>query len=320
MISAFLNNAEITSLSLKELHTISSFFDSHALGFEIAYAVLDAQSVISETHSQNFRPLFEVETGTNACTVFPVLTGMEDAVSHIAFGLLPELTLMNIAENGLTHYAPYANYYLRPFTDDTAAQRVLLIVELIYKDKNTEIELLTQLNEAQIRISELVRKVNRDSLTSVSNRRGLQERFAMEIDRAVRYDHKLAVLLLDLDNFKAINDEQGHVAGDIVLRTVAQSTRSCIRLSDVIGRYGGDEFVILQPVATKEQAHATAKRIQTAINKLDLGISLSIGIAECPTDGTDQTALISAADEAMYTAKQTKNHIALFEKNHTHPL
>ncbi len=312
MISAFLNNAEITGLSLKELHTISSFFDTHALGLEIAYAVLDAQGTVSETRSHNFQPLFETAIADNVCDKFPVLTGMEDTMMLIAVGLLPELTLMHVAEHTATHYAPFANYYLRPYIDDTAAQQVLLIVELVYKDKNAEIELVTQLNEAQIQISELVKKVNCDSLTGVANRRGLLDRFSTEIDRAIRYDHKLAVILLDLDNFKAVNDEKGHVAGDIVLRTVAQNASHCIRLSDVIGRYGGDEFIILQPVTTKDQAYATALRIQESVGRLNLGVSLSIGIAECPTDGNTQVALIDAADAAMYTAKQKKNHVALY--------
>jgi diguanylate cyclase (GGDEF)-like protein/PAS domain S-box-containing protein len=149
-----------------------------------------------------------------------------------------------------------------------------------------------------------------DPLTALPNRAVLENQLQMAICRAKRRDRRFAVLLIDVDRFKRINDERGHLAGDAVLRTVAGRLTRCLRAGDVIVRYGGDEFVVLiEDIADENETHELADRILSAIRApitidgTEFHITVSIGITIANESGPSPLGLIGRADLAMYRAK-----------------
>jgi diguanylate cyclase (GGDEF)-like protein/PAS domain S-box-containing protein len=161
-----------------------------------------------------------------------------------------------------------------------------------------------------------------DFLTNLPNRLLLNDRIAQAITLAERINTQFAVLFLDLDNFKHINDTLGHETGDKLLQSVAKRLSSCIRHSDTVSRQGGDEFVILLSSSQYGlDATLIAKKILKAlsrphyINKIALHITTSIGISVYPADGQDTETLIKNADTAMYGAKKTGRNNYKFFRN-----
>jgi len=156
----------------------------------------------------------------------------------------------------------------------------------------------------------LRQEATHDPLTGLANRRLLYDRLQQAIRHANRYGGKVGILYVDLDRFKAINDQHGHHVGDAVLTEVAKRLSSSIRDSDSVARLGGDEFVVLlDGVQGREEFIATAHKIGEALNTdsqffgLDVEIAASIGQALYPDDGADEDALMRAADAAMYRVK-----------------
>jgi diguanylate cyclase (GGDEF)-like protein len=149
-----------------------------------------------------------------------------------------------------------------------------------------------------------------DELTGLYNRRALEERLAAEISRGLRHQLHTSVLLLDLDRFKVINDTMGHAAGDRLLVLVANLLRQQARALDVVGRLGGDEFLVVLPMTKPTEAQVFVGRVQTSLEQLarahpEFGqCTLSIGIAEAPRHGSTVGALLAAADTALYRAKR----------------
>lgn len=149
-----------------------------------------------------------------------------------------------------------------------------------------------------------------DSLTDLPNRLLFNDRLTQAIAMAHRHRLKLAVLFLDLDRFKSINDSLGHDVGDRLLRSVTQRILTCVRSADTVSRQGGDEFVILLPeLAQAQDARVCAEKILSALSiphNIDqhvLTVTASIGIATYPNDGTRPETLLKHADSAMYRAK-----------------
>ncbi|MGQ9534539.1 MAG: diguanylate cyclase [bacterium] len=160
-----------------------------------------------------------------------------------------------------------------------------------------------------------------DPLTGIFNRRYFENQLSKELQRASRYEHPLAILFLDIDKFKKVNDEFGHQVGDEVLLELAQILERNLRSVDVIARYGGDEFIILLPETKKESAYKTANRILYAIQRYDFfkgnlqikELGVSIGVASFPEDAGGTYELIKKADIALYKAKERGgNQIMVF--------
>ena len=157
----------------------------------------------------------------------------------------------------------------------------------------------------------LRRLATRDELTGLLNRRELDRILEDEQERALRFGHPLAVLMIDVDHFKAVNDSHGHPAGDAVLREIARRLTAQVRKVDRVGRYGGEEFVIVLVQTDRTAALELAERIRGAVARdailatktLALNITMSIGVAVLPEDGKSASALIAAADKALYAAK-----------------
>ncbi|MFZ6732080.1 diguanylate cyclase domain-containing protein [Undibacterium sp. Ji42W] len=176
---------------------------------------------------------------------------------------------------------------------------------------------------AQAATDKLAHMAQHDALTNLPNRILLNDRIAQAIHLAKRNGTRLALLFLDLDNFKHTNDSLGHASGDVLLQSVAQRLSDCVRGSDTVSRYGGDEFVILL-VGGKyaEDAAHIAEKIQLALlqpfqhDQKDLYAQASIGISLYPGDGQDAETLIKNADTAMYCAKSAgRNNYAFFHSD-----
>lgn len=150
-----------------------------------------------------------------------------------------------------------------------------------------------------------------DGLTGLANFRSFGTQLADELKRSVRYRRPLSLIMLDLDDFKAVNDRYGHPEGDRVLAGTAAAIRSTVRETDVAARYGGEEFVVICPETTVEDAVTVAKRVRVSVEKARFtmsngetcAITISAGVASYPRDGRDPRALIAAADLALYRAK-----------------
>jgi diguanylate cyclase (GGDEF)-like protein len=153
-----------------------------------------------------------------------------------------------------------------------------------------------------------------DDLTRVYNYRYLDRRLAEELSRSQRHAHPLAVIYIDLDGFKRVNDQHGHRAGNTVLSQVGSFLRSTAREMDLIGRLGGDEFLLILPETDRSDALVLGERIKERLVKqqfrTDEGavidfLRFSMGVAAFPGDATTKEELIAAADQAMYRAKRT---------------
>ncbi len=171
-------------------------------------------------------------------------------------------------------------------------------------------KLTQQLEQIEALRERLLEQAIRDPLTGLYNRRFLTETLERELARARRTRLQLAVVLLDVDHFKQVNDTSGHRAGDQLLRALAGLLLEQTRREDLVCRYGGEEFVVLMPGAAPESALARAEGWRAAVEALRLSyegravrVTISAGVASCPQDGEDEDALLRAADEALYRAK-----------------
>jgi diguanylate cyclase (GGDEF)-like protein len=144
-----------------------------------------------------------------------------------------------------------------------------------------------------------------DALTGLHNYRFFHETLAREVARAHRYDRRLALVVIDIDDFKTVNDRIGHLAGDAVLSEAAQRVRSVVRGADIACRVGGDEFAVILPESTQADAEALYRRLEAAMTSWNPGsepLRLSAGIAELRADD-DAVSFFKRADEALYRAK-----------------
>jgi len=151
-----------------------------------------------------------------------------------------------------------------------------------------------------------------DALTRLFNRRYFEERFFEELHRSERHNLFFSLAMIDIDDFKIFNDSEGHLAGDEALRCIANIAKDCLRVSDVIARFGGEEFAVIMPQTVKEEALLVAERIRKSVKEQlpcswkvfpQNNITVSIGVATFPSDGKDRKELLRNADKALYMAK-----------------
>ncbi|MGO9830658.1 MAG: diguanylate cyclase [Myxococcaceae bacterium] len=159
-----------------------------------------------------------------------------------------------------------------------------------------------------------------DALTGLANRRHLFRQLEQEVARAARFRTQVSVVMMDLDHFKDLNDAAGHIAGDSVLRQVAEVLRGQVRRVDVVARYGGEEFCLVLPQVAKADAVEVADKLRRSIAELAFGsapagrVTASAGVAHLPTDATTLEGLLEAADAALYASKHRgRNRITAFE-------
>lgn len=212
---------------------------------------------------------------------------------------------------------------MRVETKETRAELEKRVEELREANENlvlahVKAQAVTEvLEDAKLQMSHLA---NHDFLTNLPNRMLLQDRLVQAASLASRRNKKLALLYIDLDHFKHINDSLGHLIGDEVLRSVAQRLSDCVRDSDTVSRHGGDEFIVLlTEIEHEEDAFLSANKILLSlaqphnVSGHSLSITGSIGISIFPDNGTDAETLGKCADIAMYHAKQQgRDNIQLF--------
>lgn len=215
----------------------------------------------------------------------------------LAWGLLEAFTIATAASLLITDTEPPLLYFGLPLAMVAAA----ILLALGTADR---------LREQRRALSDAEKRAQTDSLTGVLNRRSLLERLEAACARAQARDLPISLLFIDLDHFKAINDQFGHRAGDTCLIAVIEPIQAELRQSDVIGRYGGEEFVVILSSADANAAHAIAERIRRRVADLRVAgfgapiqLTCSIGIAASDLLGIWGEQLINSADEAVYAAK-----------------
>jgi diguanylate cyclase (GGDEF)-like protein len=166
-----------------------------------------------------------------------------------------------------------------------------------------------------------------DDLTDLFNYRAFKQTLETELKRHARYNRPLNLLMIDIDNFKKVNDSFGHLVGDQVLKQMAELLKKSVRACDHLARYGGEEFAVILPETTENEAYMVGERIVLTINEYkfetaDVGpigkLSVSVGLSAFPLDAVEPEDLIKKADQALYRGKKLgKNRICAFRKNHS---
>ncbi len=186
--------------------------------------------------------------------------------------------------------------------------------------KNEIEEYSKKMEEAKVVIETLKNQINEaknnliiDQLTGVYNRRGLIHFLKQEMERAVRYQHPVSIIMADLDHFSNVNNTYGHLVGDAVLKKFCSTVQSVIRGVDILTRYGGEEFIVILPNSTKESAFVVAEKIREAVAALKFkykdqtfSITVSLGITQFKEKDTIES-IIERADKALYKAKEKRN-------------
>lgn len=183
-------------------------------------------------------------------------------------------------------------------------EELLLRLKRVLKERD--------LTQERVRMMEKLQKLAiTDGLTKLHNSRSFYSQIEVEVDRFNRYKHPISLLLLDIDHFKHYNDTFGHLEGDKVLVRISQIIRSCLRKLDTAYRYGGEEFTVILPETTCEEARNVAERIRNAVKdekfdpetENDITITISIGVTQYSPE-EELSAFIQRADKAMYSSKQ----------------
>lgn len=211
-------------------------------------------------------------------------------------------------------------WFLRPWQD--AGGRVGGYIFGV-QDVTEQVRLKQQVQQAEERENQLAYA---DALTGLPNRQLFQDRLNMALAQAYRTLGKVAVVFLDLDGFKGVNDNLGHDAGDLLLKQVAERLKTCVRTSDTLARLGGDEFTMILSIREPRDAQVVAEKVLQVIRqpydlngKLADKVGASIGIALYPQNGTQALDLVKAADNAMYEAKQAGKNTFRFAKSDAKP-
>jgi len=255
------------------------------------------------------------------------LDSLQDAV--VCTDLAGRITYINPAAEALTGWSREAATGL-PLndvfkTDGAGAERILIardgreteieqsatVLLDAQGDKRGDVLVFHNVGPAREATRRLSHLAAHDPLTGLPNRLLLNDRLGRAITFAERHNRPVAVLFLDVDGFKAVNDSLGHAAGDAILRSIARRLKAVLRRSDTVSRYSGDEFVIVLPeIDQNEDAALVARKLVRAasgphrIGTRNVTVTASVGIALYPEDGHDADLLIKHADAAMYDAKR----------------
>lgn len=233
------------------------------------------------------------------------LQGIRDTVEMIGSGDL---------EARCTESGPAEILEVAQGVNKMAANMGALMKELGHERSALEQQVSGRTRELEQANRLLMDIANRDALTGLANRRRLEMELERNISFSKRTGQPLAVIMMDLDNFKIVNDTAGHLVGDNILRAVASTLRSRVRVTDLVVRWGGDEFCILVPATQAQGAIAAAESLVDAVKEATSAVSLpeplqaptaSAGVACFPEDGEDPHTLILNADAALYQVKAT---------------
>jgi diguanylate cyclase (GGDEF)-like protein len=263
-------------------------------------------------------------------------------VARVFYVGLPFILLLSVAGFLLLFHTLWRIRFLARNVEDTMAQLgQSRIVPSADEVENLSGSFLTILDELKTKLTELenhsdeLAKLNRrlvemsiiDELTGLYNKKYFRTRLQEEIDRVVRYHRSLCLLMIDVDDFKAVNDAYGHLTGDEVLRDVGRLMNSSVRPCDIVARYGGEEFAIILPESTLEEGLQVAEHLRLTIAEHDflalrgrekaVRITASFGLVTRSDGVEDIDALINRADSFLYQAKRLgKNRTECLDRNH----
>lgn len=219
-------------------------------------------------------------------------------------------------------YGAY-DFLLKPFSDLGLLEKSIVRAMDSINLKIQNEHLLTQLSQKNFELEEMNKRLHSlsvsDDLTGLYNMRFMNEFIEKEVLRAKRYSRTFAIILLDLDSLKITNDKFGHLAGSLLIKSVAELLRGMMRKSDTVARFGGDEFIVFVDELGISSAKSVGERIRENIANLRIDFegnvittTASVGIACFPDDGSEFRQLFSVADSAMYLAKNSgKNRVCL---------
>jgi len=278
----------------------------------IASGLLDAAFITFLVHLVGSVGSATVALYAFAAMVNTVIAGRRVGLVIAAFGVVSYTTLLVCEARGLLPFAPAGASWIhgRPTTLEMLGSGSLGIAMIVFGTLSVgalvsyDEKRAAALLDANRKLEELSQ---RDPLTGLFNRRYLMKRLDDELTRR-RRGHPLVVLMLDLDHFKRVNDEAGHAQGDVLLAEVGDALGKSVRATDVVGRYGGDEFVVLLPDTDAERAKIIAERIVLSVREVGLafmpmpGVTASAGMAIATVED-DARALLARADQAAYDAK-----------------
>jgi len=248
----------------------------------------------------------------------PAMAKMLPGITDLAKGESISLTRgwpeeLNSIEHGSVEFSITANQGTRYFKAGISPvfieNNTLIARIFLFSDITDNVNFLTELEKAAYI----------DALTGLYNRKHFMELADTDIQRATRMGQTIYTAMLDIDFFKDVNDTYGHIAGDMVLRTTAETIRQSLRSYDLIGRYGGEEFILLFAVTDEKEVFNMVERIRynlehafTSYEGVDIGVTCSIGVANFAKTDTMKTA-IQKSDEALYAAKKSgRNQVRIY--------
>src|ERR1700693_2507214 len=305
--------------------------DDHEDNIELLRARLEARGYIVEGASDGQAALDAVERSCPDLILLDVMMPKMDGMEVVRrlkakreskeLPFIPVImqTALDSTENKVEGLDAGADDYItKPINFAELEARVKALLRI--KQLQTEVEAgraeLSQLNDKLREISVT------DGLTGIENRRSLEERLTEQWNHSVRLHEPMSVVMCDIDKFKAVNDEYGHQAGDSVLKAIARLLKDEAREIDRVGRYGGEEFLLILPGTVLDAAVTFAKRLREKVGnhtfsyeRGTLRRTISCGVAAAPHPKVkDQEALVRAADDALYVAKETRrNRVVRFD-------
>jgi diguanylate cyclase (GGDEF)-like protein len=259
------------------------------------------------------QPILDVMDGRKTLSNIAVETSTD---SKTAYGVLPIVDINGVTIGDIINMTSRANVLT---TIQTIRQFSIFLMVLC--------AIVGIAGVSYFKNRALAQRANRDELTGLYNHGYMQEQLKHHVELAERYSRPLAVMLVDIDHFKYVNDSHGHAVGDLVLKSMGQLIVDTIRSTDVAARYGGEEFAVLLPETDIVQALAGAERLRSAIERMvvktraleksgsgGLKLTASIGVGVYPDDGMSPCDLLQAADAALIEGKSTRNIVRAFRE------
>ena len=296
----------------------------------LAYALLSPTLIITKA-SANFGGFFVgFPSPLTGCALFDLVwefAGAEEHLKAVMRGDLPFFELEHINRTQADGSPVYLSFRVFRLDESRPDSGLLLLVEDMTQVGRITQHLTQERNELRLIRSELSlanlkleRLAATDELTGLANRRRFDAELARELERVGRYKHSLALLMIDVDNFKGFNDAYGHPAGDARLKQLAAVLRANLRRLDVPARYGGEEFAVILPETHLTPALIVAERLRDACARAALDaqphspLTISLGLAVAPLHATTAAELLDAADQALYRAKHAgKNQVSVYD-------
>jgi two-component system cell cycle response regulator len=284
---------------------------------KMRFAVLDDSQLILKivSHILTMNGIGNVKLFTTAGELFSTQELFDVYILDI---VLPDMSGEQVVHRVRTHHKDAIIISMSRFSGEKSLTTVLMAGSDDYIHKPFDAAELMSRVRINARSFQLRKRLEylavTDGLTGLFNHRHSFERLEKEIHRSKRYGHPLSVIMMDIDDFKRVNDEYGHRAGDRVLQAMGQKIQSLIRASDIAGRYGGEEFMIVLPETVLENAVKAGEKIRTAISAKRLDgvqkpITVSLGVTQYK-EGESAEALVNRADALLYRAKMNgKNRV-----------